>query len=280
MNWRLCTPAEIEASRVGRNRRRKDRQRTVRRAQTMERLVEIVGEPDRLGEIMQPKEAFDLTFRTLQKARGLEPLFRLRACRLWNCDDSDLPPATQPGETSHQTVGARVLHRSRRSGINPYLVPPVRPFDASGMPLHRVKQEAKKWKEGGFTVPQMIDSLHGFCGSWDEAAELALRLGLMRAPVSAAELQSIRCAREFWEHWHAGVQHYHAAVREALLPVKSGNWACIDYPGLIELLPGLQIPQAAVRDFYLLEMDGGFTQAGLRLILCSKSGTPLVIHPL
>lgn len=245
----------------------------------MERLIGIVGEPDRLGEMMLPKEAFDLTFGTLQKARGLEPLIRLRACRLRNRNDSASSPATQPREASRQTVGARVLHRNRRSGVNPYLVPPVRPFDASGMALHRVKQEAKKWLERGFTVPQMIDSLHGFCDFWDEAAELALRLGLTRAPVSAAELQPIRCAREFWENWHAGVQHYHDAVREALLPLKSGNWACIDGPGLAELLPGLRLPLAAVRDFYLLEMDGGFSQANLRLIIRSKNGKPLVIHP-
>jgi hypothetical protein len=42
----------------------------------MERLIEIVGKPDRLGEMLQPKEAFDLTLRSLQIARRIKPLVR------------------------------------------------------------------------------------------------------------------------------------------------------------------------------------------------------------
>lgn len=277
MHWRLVTPAAKANNKRMRDRRWNAHLRHTRRQKMFQRLGYLLP-PDLLDAVVAPSEAFGLQYRTLQKARTLLPLFQLRLCRHAR---RGFTPAVNPVDTPHTSNVAPVLHRSRRSPIYPWLVSPVRAALPAGTSFTELMMEADKWREARIDPYDILDRLAAFCGSYEAAADLELRLGLITAPVSPEAIAEVRRAREFWDNWSDGVHHHLAAVDAGLLPpAKGDNWACFDHPGLMELLPGLRLPRAAVRDFYVIRLEGHFLRRDLRLVIHSRLGKPLALQPL
>lgn len=278
MNWRLLTEEEKATNKRGRNRRLKVRQKQGRREAMFQRLGGLLPTQDLLDSVLAPSEAFGLQYLTLQKAWAMESLIRLRLCRPSRPDSDD---TVLPVDTPHSDIAAPVLHTSRRSLIFPWLVPPVRRGLSAGMSFANLMIEAESWKKNAWIDPYAIlDRLHGFCGSWEKAAELELRLGLISTQITSETIAAIAAARAFWNVWSAGVHHYRVAVEAGLLQRMDGsNWACFDHPGLMELLPGVGLPRSVLRDFYIVRLDGPILWPDLRVILCSRNGSPLAIHP-
>lgn len=279
MNWRLLTDEEKAANKRGRNRRLKAQQKLKRREVMFRNLGHLLTDLDLLDPVVAPSEAFDLHYRTLQKARAIEPLIRLRLCREFQVKSGG---PVCPLDSPHRIVTAAVLHRSRRSRIFSWLVPPVRDFLPSEMTFTQLMTEAEAWKKSDWLDPyKLLDRLHSFCGSWEQAADLELRLGLVSTPLHPDTVAAIAAARDFWNIWSTGSHHYTAAVEESLLQEMEGsNWACFDHRGLMELLPGMNLPRSARREFYLLQINGNVRLGDLSLVICSRAGTPLAIHPI
>jgi hypothetical protein len=104
---------------------------------------------------------------------------------------------------------------------------------------------------------------------------------LISTPLSPFTIEAVAAAREFWSLWFRGCHHYRAAVEADLLVRQKGvNWACFDHQGLMELLPDLKLPHSALRAFYLIRLEGYVRPFDIRLIICSRLGSPVAIHPL
>lgn len=278
MNWRLLTEADLRENKRLRIARCKMREKRQRHQAMITRLGHLLPSADLVEDILSPLEAFSLQFRPLQKARAMESLIQLRLCRPRLLE---VQPPVAPVDTLLQSFAAPMLHRSRRSRICSWLVPPLRAALPAGMSLAELKAEAKKWKAATFDPFATLDRLHSFGGSWEQAAELELRLGLIKTPIRPEMIEGIARAREFWNTWSAGYHHYQTALKAGLLPTLEGsNWACFDHAGLMALLPGVRLPRSVRRDFYLVLLEGGLRGGDQKLVICSRNGHDLAIHPL
>jgi hypothetical protein len=277
MNWRLFSEKDKRTSAKLRNHRKNIRKKLSRRKKCVETLALLLSSPDNLEQAWAPQEAFQAQFGHLQKAHSLVSLMRLRLCKPAIVDPWN---HRLPIDLPHLPVTACVLQLRRRSAVSPKLVPPVAFPLSTGLSFKALTSIAGPWRWAGLGVCQIVDRLHSFCGCWESAAELAHGMKLVPVPVHPQTIARAKHARNFWDHWHSGVAHYRAACAEGLLPRFEGNWACFDRFGLLDLLPGVRLPNASQRDFYAISMDGSFRQNTLRLIICSRNGSPLAIHPL
>ncbi|WP_397382241.1 hypothetical protein [Prosthecobacter sp.] len=278
MNWRLLTEAEKRENKRMRIARCKMREKHLRDEAMIMRLGQMLPSADLMEDVLSPFEAFSMLYRPLQKGRAMEPLIQLRLCRPGLLEaQSPVDPVDSP----HHVVAAPVLHRSRRSRIYPWLVPPVRVSLPAGMSLAELKDEADRWKSAPIDPYVTLDLLHSFTGSWQQAADMELQLGLITTPIRPDTIAEIARAREFWNNWSAGCHHHQTASKAGLLPKLEGiNWACFDHAGLMELLPGVRLPRSVCRDFYLLRLEGSVIRRDHRLVICSRNGHDLAIHPL
>lgn len=277
MNWRLLSESEKKGNKRARISRCKMREKDRRRQFMFRRLAPLLATTVLLEEVLTPEEGFALAYRSLQKGRALEPLIQLRLCR----DQADGLPAVSPVDTPLQSISAQVIHRSRRSKVCPNLLPPVRPALPAGMSFLELVAEAESWEIPSFNPLVTLDQLHTFSGCWKEAADLELRLGLIASPLEPEVIAETARAREFWSMWSAGFHHYQTAKKAGLLPqFEDSNWTCFDHSGLMELLPGVKLPRSVQRDFYLLLLEGSVIRRDQRLVICSRHGLPLAIHPL
>jgi hypothetical protein len=278
MNWRLLTDSEKRENKRLRITRCKMREKRQRHEAMIMRLGHMLPSAGLMEDVLSPEEAFSMQFRPLQKARAMEHLIQLRLCRPGLLEGQ---PQVAPENISLQSFTVPMLHRSRRSRICTWLVPSLRDALPAGMSLAELKDEAEKWKTATFDPFATLDRLHSFSGSWQQAADLELQLKLIATPIRTDMIAEIAQAREFWNTWSAGCHHHQTASKAGLLPKLEGvNWACFDHAGLMALLPGVRLPRSVCRDFYLLQLIGGTVRRDHRLIICSRNGHQLAIHPL
>lgn len=278
MNWRLLSDADKKENKRLRIARCKMQEKRKRHYAMILRLGSMLPSADLMEDVLSPLEAFSMLYRPLQKGRAMEPLVQLRLSRKGLVEAQ---AQIEIVDSPHHVVTAPLLHRSRRSQIHSWLVPSVRISLPAGMSLAELKAEAESWKSALIDPFATLDRLHSFTGSWQQAAVLELQLELIRTPIKPDMIAEIARAREFWNIWSAGCHHHQNASQAGLLPKAEGiNWACFDHAGLMALLPGVRLPRSVCRDFYRLRLEGSALRGDFRLVICSRNGHHLAIHPL
>jgi hypothetical protein len=237
-------------------------------------LLQLQSEVDFLR--LTPKEASVLVADDLRTVKKSVKLIKRRL--LFEKYPTVLPPPNQD-VIAELAAAQRPLHRlsylNRARLLLPQLVDKtVTCIESSMTELLTVVAQAA---ETGGRPTRLLDIL-AIRLSLEAAAALLYDLGFIDRPLDEETVAHARSARRFWDLFAEGRGRYAALVQAGEIRPHRGDWGFFTHHQLLNLLPGIVLPDHFVRHEFIINYYDG-ADAYFCADVYASNGSPLFQHP-
>ena len=273
MNHRLLTPAEKKKNKLGRLHRNKLARRRKRRASVPNAVPDFLQTIMLAAGTLSPEEGQEFHHSHLGRVRTLVKKLERRSFYA-SFDPVELPPAP---EGTLKVVGrpTRRLQKSRRGLLPGRFSAPAPPALARPYSHDETFKALRALAQRSYCRLRMLELMKNVTRI--ELKFCATILGTITGvPYKKREIAAFERIGMFHSFYYAGQENYAVLVMEDGLERAEGDWALLEHDDLLNLLPGLRIPDRLVRREYLLRLHTGEFGNLTCLDIHSLSYAPLV----
>ena len=275
MNCRLLTPEEKRKNKLGRLQRNKLARRRKRRARVLESVPSFLQSIVLASGELSSEEGAEFHHAHLARVKTLLRKIQRRSGFL-SFDSPELP-AVAESEKLEVTRPERRMQKSRRGLLPCWFSAPPLPRPAKGCShyeaLEILMNDRPLRSYCRYRVLEFVQKLLGIELQW---AALVVETRLDGGPYKKQEIASFERTVMFRHLFETGRQTYAVVVEQDGLAMARGDWAFFEHAELLDLLPGLHMPQRLCRREYLVNLHTTEGDNPVCLDLHSIDYTPLV----